>query len=384
MNRNPERRAFGTDRRIARRVGAHWNLAVTALCSASLIVTSAARAEGGQPGSAAVSDAPPNQGGQDAPHPDAAGADSAHPGSKRVAAAAQAFEHGQELDEQGDLRGALAEYQRAYELLPTFEVLYYIGSASLALRHWAQARRAFEQYLKLGGPDLSPEQSAAVRTALETLKTKTATLSLALNVPPSEVSIDSVPVAALEYPGMIVDPGEHLLRVEKPGFVMLEKKIVLGSGDRLQLLLQLSPVGTGDLRSQSDPAGRAITASPSPVDLSAKPAEPRAPWLPWTLTGTCAVGWATMAALELEARHDRNKVEVPGTPPSRIARDRRLQISLAVLSDVLLAGTLGFGAWSAYLTWWSSDRKAPSAPPPSAPSPQSSSGLWLMGMSGKF
>ena len=85
------------------------------------------------------------------------------------------------------------------------------------------------------------------------------------------------------------------------------------------------------------------------------------------------------AALAVQARHDRDEIEQPGTPEHRIDEARRLHISLAVASDVLLAATLVSGGVSAYLTWWSDEPPASGA----TPSASSHSGV-AVGVSGHF
>lgn len=282
----------------------------------------------------------------------AAGADPAE--------AALIVRRGHELAAQQDYAGALVEYQRAYDLVPDYKVLYSIGAANVRLERWAAARQAFATYIELGGSALPRARQDEVRNYLEILQDRTATLSLLLNVPDAEVLIDGKRVAPTQISGIVVEPGTHVVRVTKPGFRTLEDEFHATQGESLRMVLPLTRVGT--LGPAGPIAPGVLTVSSAPPPPPAEP-EPTPLWVPWTLTGVLAAGWITTAALAIQARHDRDTIEQPGTPEHRIDAARRLHISLAVASDVLLAATLVSGGISAYLTWWPSERAQAGAGP---------------------
>jgi len=103
-----------------------------------------------------------------------------------------------------------------------------------------------------------------------------------------------------------------------------------------------------------------------------------------TLTGVLAAGWMTTAGLAIKARHDRNIIERPGTPPQQIDDAQRLHRTLAIVSDVLLASTLVSGGVSAYLTWW--PRSGPSASNGAGGSSSAPAfgDAWTVGVFGQF
>lgn len=288
-----------------------------------------------------------------APAPASTG-DAASPTQRDAAAAA--FQHGEELRRQGAIAEALVEYERAYQLSPVYQVLYHIGALNVALRQWARARRAFELYLELGEGELAPKQMQEVQAHLEELNKKTATLTLTLNVDVAgaQVTVDGAQVESTKIAGLVVDPGEHVVQVSKPGFQPLQQTLKAGDGENLHLVLPLAPVAldtaTPLAATQPPPDG-----VPAPIARAQAEVEPsRVPlWVPWTITGALAAGWGTTAGLAIKARHDRDIIEQPGTSPDRIDAARQLHITLAVVSDVLLAATLASAGVSAYLTWWS-------------------------------
>jgi PEGA domain-containing protein len=322
-----------------------------------------------QSGSRSAAPAPP-------PAPSAAGTSSALDTAALTAAAA-AVDRGVQLYGEQEYEGALVEFERAYQLSPVFTTLYYVGACNVKLERWAPARRAFELYLELGNGQLTPETVADVRMDLEELKKNTATLSLTLNVPGADVHIDGAPVEPTAISGLVVEPGQHVVRVSKPGFLPIEEVLEAPRGQEVHVLLPLARAVTAAAvtPSSASPEGTATLALDS--------ADSRVPlWVPWTITGALATGWVTTAALAIKARHDRDVIEQPGTSDERIDAARRLHVTLAVVSDILLASTLASAGVSAYLTWWvdtPSSAAAPRATTGSASDPG-----WVIGVSGQF
>jgi predicted metal-binding membrane protein len=102
--------------------------------------------------------------------------------------------------------------------------------------------------------------------------------------------------------------------------------------------------------------------------------------VPWAITGVLTAAWATTAALAIQARHDRDTIERPGTSAERIDDARQLHVTLAVVSDVFLVSALASAGVSAYLTWWSSP--AASTAPSTASLPHPSG--FVIGARGHF
>lgn len=287
------------------------------------------------------------------------------PGSSAASrqSAADHFERGMRLWNQGQLVEALAEFERAYERLPEYEVLYSIGAVSLELEQWARARRAFELYLKLGAGKLGEERVTEVQQYLSETSQHTATLTLIVNVPGPDVLVNGSKVEPTTMSGLILESGEHVVRVSKAGFEPVERVVRAASGENVELVLPLNPLAP-------PPAGQVGTALPAPASARASSPAPlpadvvvndgRTPlWVPWTITGALATGWLATAALAVKARHDRDVIEQPTTSAARIDSARRLHLTLAIVSDVLLASTLASAGISAYLTWWVDPAAAP-------------------------
>jgi hypothetical protein len=294
-------------------------------------------------------------------------------------AASASFNRGLELLRKEEHAAALAEFERAYQLSPVYQVLYYIGALNVRLERWARARRAFDLYLKLGGPHLSAQRVDEVHAHLDELSQKTATLTLTLNVPGADVQVDGAPVEATAVSGLILDSGEHVVSVSKPGFKPLEQVLRAIDGENVHLVLPLARSNTDEPtpvphRLPDETTSNPLTIPPDRVESSTPL------WIPWTVTGALAAGWVTTAGLAIQARHDRNAIERPETPDARIEDARKLHMTLAVVSDILLASTLASAGVSAYLTWWP-DTNAPASS--GSGSVSGADGLSL-GFSGRF
>jgi hypothetical protein len=277
----------------------------------------------------------------------------------RREAAAAAYERGVRFRAAGEHAKALAGFEEAYAEEPLYKVLYDIGAEYAQLRQWAAARRAFEQYLDLGKGKLSSARSAEVQGYLEALEKRTATLTLKLNVV-AEVRIDGKKPEQTPVSKVILEPGTHVVRVSKPGFQPVEETVNARTGETLQLVVPLALIGSepgaagqvGTTRFQQGPVAPDSGGHASQVPKRGVPL-----WVPWTVTGALATGWVTTAAFAIKARHDRNIIERPGTSAERIDDARRLHITLAVVSDVLLACTLASAGVSAYYTWWAAPQR---------------------------
>lgn len=292
-----------------------------------------------------------------------------------------AFEKAATLYDGGRVAEALAEYERAYALVPEQGVLYNIGALNYELERWAEARSVFQRYVKVGGePDL-PERLREVQYKLAELEKKTGTLTLNTNVAPDVVTIDRVPVRVREFTGLIVEPGERMLHVSKPGYLDADRIVNVGVGQNLMIVIELFPNAPPQVREQRVASGAPL--SPVVVDRGVDPR-----WLCWGITGALAIGWATTAALAIKARHDRNEIERPGTPAQDIDDAQQLHKTLAITSDVLLASTLVAGGFAAYFTWWSDDgvssASSVSSPVGSRQRAQTSADGWILGVSGHF
>src|SRR5256885_16070504 len=82
--------------------------------------------------------------------------------------AAKHFQRGVDLYNDGDFRGALVEFKKAYGLWPRANVLYDVGQTEYQLLDYASALRTMERYLAETGSN-APHR-AEVEASLEVLR----------------------------------------------------------------------------------------------------------------------------------------------------------------------------------------------------------------------
>ncbi len=115
----------------------------------------------------------------------------------------------------GEYEEALAAYQRAYDLSPSYVILLYIGKAAELTGDHARALLAYECHLEHGGADIDAKAQAEVTASIHALKKKVGLVAIEVDEPGAKVLVDGVVVGTspLDQP-VPVNPGHRLVRVE--------------------------------------------------------------------------------------------------------------------------------------------------------------------------
>lgn len=150
--------------------------------------------------------------------------------------AKQRFDRGLAFYRDGDPDLALIEFNRAYELVPNYRVLFNIGQVSIQLGQYANARRALEQYLREGGEVLAPERREEVQKDLEMLGRRTALLRVNSDVVGAEILVDDILMGRVPLSApLLVDAGVHRVVLRLPGYDAQIRRITLAGGDESQV-----------------------------------------------------------------------------------------------------------------------------------------------------
>ena len=219
-------------------------LSVFSMCAAALAPSLAAAADtpaaGNAPAATSAAPGNPSAPGTAA----AAGQPEAQPSPEVLAEAKQRFDRGYELYEEGDYPLALIEFNRAYELVSNYRVLYNIGQVCIQLGKYADARRALEEYVGKGGDQLSAERRTAVNKDLVMLGRRTAFLTIGANIENAEVLVDDVSVGKTPLgPALLMDAGVHRVTLRRPGYLPKTEDVTLAGGDNksIAVTLELQP-----------------------------------------------------------------------------------------------------------------------------------------------
>ncbi len=174
----------------------------------------------------------------------------------------QRVAQGEQLFAQGDYDGALAQFERAYDVIGNhprrYFILYNIGQAHERRFRYDLAMRYYRRYLDEGGP--SAPDRGAVMASIRALEGLLATVRVEVNVPHAEVWAGDRQVG--EAPGDVLVPGGlHVLEVRARGYAPERRQVQLAPRTTTTVSFSLSEYGGAAL----DPAWFWITSATAVV-----------------------------------------------------------------------------------------------------------------------
>jgi hypothetical protein len=265
--------------------------------------------------------------------------------------ASRRFDRGIKLYEEGDYQLALAEFERVYELVPDYRVLYNIGQVSIQLGRYARALILLERYLQDGAAELPEERRAQVRSDIEQLQTRTASLDVQVRQSGAELWLDGVLVGTTPLPApLIVDVGERRLQVRRPGFESELRTFSLAGGDRRELTISLVP--------EAKQRGLVPLPLAPPKTSMVAPSRPGLLWAGWVATGSLATGGLVTFVLGAsEASELETLTTTPGVEREAIDASRRRARRWLLAADILGGAALASGATCLYFELASGSKK---------------------------
>ena len=131
-------------------------------------------------------------------------------GDPQAKAQAQALlGQGTKLYQQGDVAGALEQFNAAYAAYASPKLMFNIGQANRDLRRPVEALEAFEKFLA-GAADAPPEMIADARKSVAQLQEKLGRIQIDCETAGAEVSVDGRSVGLAPVPDPIwATPGRH-------------------------------------------------------------------------------------------------------------------------------------------------------------------------------
>lgn len=226
------------------------------------------------------------------------------PDSTAKAAASERFKRGVDLYQAGDVRAAVIEFKRAYEIAPTYHLLFNIGQASAELMDYVHAFNSFTRYLRDGGAKIGPQRRAMVRRELARLETYLAHVKLKISVDAAEVLVDGAVVGVSPLSGpLLVSAGRRKVTVSRAGYAVWERSVDLAGEDELFLDVTLHSLTAEPSAIKNDPSGN----QPSRVG--------GAFWTSAAATLAFGLGTGVAAVLTVRAEddYDEELARVPNT-----------------------------------------------------------------------
>jgi tetratricopeptide (TPR) repeat protein len=264
---------------------------------------------------------------------------------------------GLELYGQGEYLLALIEFERAYELIPNYKVLYNIGQVRIQLSRYSKAREALETYLEQGGDQINSERRQQVQADLEMLTERTAQLRILTTQPGADILVDGAVVGTspLSEP-LLVDAGEHNVEVRKSGFETWTGRATLAGRDERSLSVTL--VATPEAK---PPPKIVVERRTERQVVSGGPGRSMM-WVSWAATGTLALGAGVVGYFGINKANDLESMRTDyGVTRQQLEDTKSSARTLFLISDLTGAAAVLMGGVSLYLTLSTSDLPAPPA-----------------------
>jgi hypothetical protein len=158
------------------------------------------------------------------------------------AEARERFDTGLHLFEKGENAGALAEFKRAYQLIPNPVVLYNMGLVYAAMNRPVDALDALNQFLADPGAATAEQKHA---TEVRAEQEKRIAQLVILTDHPATVEVDGVEVGhtPLSKP-LRVASGSHVVAVEAPGFLGSRREVTLAGQLTETIAMAMQPTDT--------------------------------------------------------------------------------------------------------------------------------------------
>lgn len=256
------------------------------------------------------------------------------------------FKRGVELFKEGDFRAALVEFKRAYEVAPSYRILYNLGQTSYELQDYAGALQAFERYLKEGGAEVPPERRTEVEAEVKKLQGRVAYLSIEVNEAGAQITIDDVQVgtAPLTSP-LLVSAGQRRIAASKAPLLPASQVVEVAGGDQRKIRLELvNPNARVAPPPSASAAPEASSAAPPPAPSAPASSSSNAGlWIGLGATTLLAGGAVVTGLLARSAENERNNElgRFPGNASKlkdQASRAKTFALTSDILSGLALVG----------------------------------------------
>ena len=259
--------------------------------------------------------------------------------------ASRHFQRGVDLYTDGDYRGALVEFKKAYTLLPRSNVLYDIGETEYQLQDYSSALKTLERFLSETGQG-APHRPEVEET-VEVLKTRVGRIALSADVNGCDVTVDDQAQGTTPLGrALLVSVGTRKVSVNCAGRPISQKRVEVSGGDTVRVDMRIAP----PMVTPHEASG------PSEKDrLAQRQSNIQTAWTVTALLGATTIGLYTAALIESNQLGDL-KQRYP-TDPGALDSKSKWTTGLSIGGDVMAGATAAALCVSAYLTWSTPDDK---------------------------
>lgn len=252
--------------------------------------------------------------------------------------AEQRYRRALELFNSGDYDASLLEFRRAYELAPTYRILYNIALVNVQMNDYAGALDAFERFLAEGADEAGDKRRGEVRATIESLQGKIGTLEVVVDQPGTEVFVDDLSVG--------ITPLDKPLRLN----VGRRRITVVHDRERKSQIAEVA--GKDQVRLVFSMEKEALDVEPEDEPKNAEPAPDRTPmYLAWGATGAFALGAVSSGVMALNAKSKQKEEKARlGVTEGELNSAAKKVKALALTTDILSGATVAFAGVALYIT----------------------------------
>jgi len=166
----------------------------------------------------------------------------ATPSDSPAARARTHYARGLSFYTQREYARALAEFERAYALVPSPRLLFSMGQAHAGLGQYAAAFKELQAYVASVGSSVPAERRSQVTRQLEALRAQLGSVAVTVNVPGTSIDVDGEVVGSspLRAPVML-DPGSHRVGAAHTDHSPASARVSVISGEVTAVRFDLQP-----------------------------------------------------------------------------------------------------------------------------------------------
>ncbi len=274
------------------------------------------------------------------------------PSAEDIAEARSRYKKGLDLYQEGAFEAALIELQKAYDKAPSFKILYKTALVQAQLNDYAGALRSYRRYVEEGGKKVDAKRRAEVEKEIKKLEGRVATIALDVVPDCADILVDDLVIgqSPLSDP-LVVNAGKRKISASKTGYFPMARVVVVGGGDEKQLTLKLRDTSSGPPPNAAAPSsGGGSPTGPTATTPKEDATESQVPWGWWGAAAGLGAATGVAGFLTLSAEKDLD--EKRGAPSTKDDLDSAATKTrtFAIVTDVLLAGTVIVGGYALYLT----------------------------------
>lgn len=150
------------------------------------------------------------------------------------------FDAGVKLFEAGEFEGASIAFARAYELRPSYKILYLVGKCENEQHHFALSLDAYSRYLAEAGDEIDDERRAEVKAEVERLGALVGTIDVQCPLEGATVYVDDERKGETPLPSPIfVDLGKRTVVVKDGGKELHREIVTIAGGQEIVVKVEV-------------------------------------------------------------------------------------------------------------------------------------------------